>query len=167
MKDSQCSFKNPKFEKITKKALNEKFQNIWREQKLSFSDGKLTLYTKIKYNLSLEPYLEKLDFKYRRNITKLRISSHRLQIGTGRYEKIPRNERICKNCTLNETEDEIHFLLQCPKYNVQRENLLNQLFTSYPSLKDIGLHNLFLYIMSTEDDNSLNLLAKLLCDNLP
>ena len=108
--------------KLQKKALTEKLQNIWREQKLSFSDGKLKLYTTIKDNLSLILYLEKLDFKYRRNIRNLRISSHRLRIETGRYDKIPRNERICENCTLNETVDEIHFLLQCPKYNFQRKN---------------------------------------------
>ena len=39
LKDSQCSFKNPKFEKITKNALNDKFKTFG-EQKLSFSDGK-------------------------------------------------------------------------------------------------------------------------------
>ena len=130
--------------------MNEKF-NILREQRLFIiSDGKLILYTKIKDN-PLKPHLEKLDFKCSRNITKLRISSHRLRIETGRYEnseKIPRNEctGICKNCTSTETEDEIHFLLQCPKYNVQRKNLLNQLFTSYPSLKDIGLYIAYSFI---------------------
>jgi hypothetical protein len=35
-------------------------------------------------------------------------------IETGRYTKIPRNERICKNCTNQEIEDETHFLTKCP-----------------------------------------------------
>ena len=56
-------------------------------------------------------------YEYRKSICKLRIFTHRLFIETGRYTNIPRNERICKNCTNQEIEDVTHFLTRCPKFS--------------------------------------------------
>ena len=54
-------------------------------------------------------------------LTKLRISAHSLAIETGRYgtTKIPADQRFCKFCPTN-VEDEVHFLFQCPQYNLLR-----------------------------------------------
>ena len=51
----------------------------------------------------------------RKTLVKLRISPHKLNIETGRYDKISKCDRICPVCGLN-IEDEIHSLLNCPKY---------------------------------------------------
>ena len=42
-----------------------------------------------------------------------------MAIETGRYSKprTPHNERFCKD----QVEDESHFLLKCPKYNIPRQ----------------------------------------------
>ena len=42
-----------------------------------------------------------------------------MAIETGRYSKpkTPHNERFCKFCK-DQVEDESHFLLKCPKYNI-------------------------------------------------
>lgn len=48
--------------------------------------------------------------KFRKSLTRLRLSSHRLKIETGRWHKpisIPVDQRKCENC--NELEDEYHF----------------------------------------------------------
>ena len=50
------------------------------------------------------------NFHYKRSTCRLRISSHRLQIETGRYRNVPRDERICQKCSENEIEDEQLFL---------------------------------------------------------
>jgi len=42
---------------------------------------------------------------------------HRLEIECGRYRNIPISEGLCKMCNLGKTEDEIHFMLECPKYD--------------------------------------------------
>ena len=44
---------------------------------------------------------------------RLRVSSHSLRIQTGRYgnDGLPRNERICVYCDLNDIDDELHLLL--------------------------------------------------------
>ena len=58
--------------------------------------------------------------KFRTALTKFRLSSYDLAIEHGRYESIPRNERIGKYCNQNMTENEYHFLLVCPLYRELR-----------------------------------------------
>ena len=81
-------------------------------------DGKLVTYLFLKTNFGLEKYLTLINnFNYRKSICRFRVSAHRLYIETGRYTNIPRNERLCKNCSANEIEDEAHFLIKCDKLN--------------------------------------------------
>jgi hypothetical protein len=42
------------------------------------------------------------NFKMRQLFTKFRVSDHSLEIESGRYKNITREERKCKNCNLNE-----------------------------------------------------------------
>ena len=63
------------------------------------------------------------NFKYRRAISKLRLSNHPLRIETGRYYKELVEERICLFCDLNHVETEKHFLLDCKLYKEERKNL--------------------------------------------
>ena len=47
----------------------------------------------------------------------------------GRYQidHLPRENRLCPLCNSNQVEDAIHFLLQCNKYSVQRQALIDQI----------------------------------------
>ena len=72
---------------------------------------KLRLYTFIKQDFRLEPYLTSVkDFRYINAITKLRASSHNLEIERGRHTipKTPEHQRVCNYC--GDIEDEIHFV---------------------------------------------------------
>ena len=62
-----------------------------------------------------------------RNLTKLRISAHKLQIKIGRYArpKIQRQNRLCSSC--NVLEDELHFILYCKNNQSERSQLFNDL----------------------------------------
>ena len=64
----------------------------------------------IKESHDREAYLE---FINDRNLGKflsiLRLSCHSLHIETGRYKNIPRENRLCQFCSLNEIEDEKQF----------------------------------------------------------
>ena len=79
----------------------------------------MTVLKSLKHEWGLEPYINLLPLNLRKNLTRLRISSHRLPIETGRYERpiIPRNERYCKVCTTSgypkRIGDESHLLFQC------------------------------------------------------
>ena len=61
-------------------------------------------------------YLDNIKIKkYRFALTKFRLSSHQLEIETGKGKqpvKIPISDCKCKLC--NTIEDEFHFLLECP-----------------------------------------------------
>ena len=45
------------------------------------------------------------------SFTRLRTGSHRLRIETGRWSRVPRDERLC-DC--GQVQDEQHVLLRCP-----------------------------------------------------
>ena len=48
-------------------------------------------------------------------------------VESGRYQNIPREERICQICTSNEVETEHHFLTSCDAYRkMQIANDTNQ-----------------------------------------
>ena len=60
-------------------------------------------------------------------------------IEKGRHYKIPREDRICPNCSLKEIEDEMHFLLCCPCHNLSRINLLSTIWhTIKPGLAPLA-----------------------------
>jgi hypothetical protein len=83
---------------------------------LKHSEGKLCNYSKFKTNFGLEKYLCILkSFEQRRNFTRFRISSHRLQIERGRYQGALRQDRLCLRCTSGEIDDEKHVLISCSK----------------------------------------------------
>ena len=48
--------------------------------------------------------------RIRRMLTKLRGGTAELRVETGRWSGLQREERICKQCTLGDVEDEAHFV---------------------------------------------------------
>ena len=94
---------------------------------------KLYIYSKIKSELKLQNYLLFfLNFKMRQLFTKFRVSDYSLEIESGRYKNITREERKCKNCNLNEIGDEYHFFLKCTANHSLRNNLFNKIIINKP-----------------------------------
>ena len=61
-----------------------------------------------------------------------RTVNHKLPIETGRYTRIPRNERVCKMCNSGQLGDEYHFSLEYPalkelrnKFSLIRDQMLS------------------------------------------
>ena len=59
----------------------------------------------------------------RRVLAKLRGGTAALRIETGRWSGLKREERSCRQCTVEEVEDEEHFLLRCEGWRQEREML--------------------------------------------
>ena len=120
-------------------------QTLQQSQKLSF-------YCTIKDDYSPSPYLV-LTRKNpsRKALVTFRISSHQLRIETGRYENIPRNERICHFCTSNKIEDENHFLLDCKAYSQIRDIFFSKLETKIPDFKSLSHDTLISLLMNSSD----------------
>ena len=80
-----------------------------------------------------------VNFHLRKCISKLRCSSHILQIEKGRHTNQPRAERLCRFCNLGEIETEDHLLIRCTfykalrtKYNITSYSDSKILFTTTP-----------------------------------
>ena len=80
-------------------------------------------------------YIRKsLPEKYFFVLTQFRLSSHDLLIEKGRYQNIPREERICEKCSLHEIEDEFHFIFICPCYKDLRVRYISKYYYTRPSM---------------------------------
>lgn len=118
-----------------RKVVTEKYRNKFKEKLSSYSDeSKLFLYSKLKSSIGLEKYLSELtSFKYRQILAKFRTSDHCLQIETGRYKNIPRQQRLCNICKV--VEDECHFLLNCKLNEQKRKELLETIKLDFPDFE--------------------------------
>ena len=71
------------------------------------------------------------------------MSDHSLEIESGRQTNITREEKICKNCNLNETGDEYHFFLKCTANHSLRNNLFNKIILNKPDfIEEIPLNKI-------------------------
>ena len=61
--------------------------------------------------------------------------SHKLEVETGRYQSILREQRICKVCPLKMVEDEEHFIMKCPAYDEIRNQYLGS--TNHTDIKNL------------------------------
>ena len=89
----------------------------------------------------------------RKAITKMRISSHKFPIETGRFEERERSDRICPLCC-NGVGNEEHYIFECEDkiiVNV-REECLNIIYKKSPQLKKLSLHDQFKYILICRDE---------------
>lgn len=116
---------------------------------------RLQHYCIFKHDFNLEKYLEiHLDRKYVTTLSRFRTSSHSLFIESGRYDGTPREQRLCKSCTMNAIESEYHFLLVCPNYKDLRKKYFKPYFCHWPTL------NKFRTLMSSTSKYVINNLSK-------
>ncbi|MEW8545054.1 MAG: reverse transcriptase family protein [Candidatus Thiodiazotropha sp.] len=116
------------------------------------NSNRLRLYSKYKKTLDYEKYLDILKNKtFMYAVSRFRLSSHKLEIETGRYIGLDRDTRFCKRCNMQIVEDEYHFLLVCPKYSDIRRKYFPPYYCHWPNI------NKFVTLMSS---NSVFLLQK-------
>ena len=60
-------------------------------------------------------------------LAKLSKGSAELRVEMSRCSGLQRQVRICKQCTLGEVQDEVHFALKCEALSIERRNLLSQM----------------------------------------
>lgn len=126
------------------------FRKLDKLSKLT-DNSKLYLYNKIKHDIVLEEYLIKeKNFKNRQLIAKFRTSDHCLQIETGRYINIPRQQRLCTTCNI--LEDEYHFFLNCHLNQQPRNLLINTIENKCPSFTNMSPMNRLDYILNPTSD---------------
>ena len=163
--------KLPNANTINIKKLKSKLQNdldsIWKSEIESVdANSKLRTYKVFKTNRKAEKYLMMLNFKQRQILARFRISAHNLHVETGRHCNTPLELRLCMMCDEKKVEDEIHFLLECPLYNKEREILYDTVFSKYESMKALYPQELFPHLLSSEDTDVINALATFLTKSM-
>ena len=149
------------------KLIKEIFLTLWKDELIRNSDGKLRTYVTFKSHFYREKYLSIVtNYEQRRSITKFRISCHKLKVETGRYCGIPCEERICTSCSLNEVEDEIHFLFRCPKYENERQNMLYTINKSCAPFDNLSVIDKLFWLMNSEDKDVLIAVGKFIVNNI-
>ena len=123
----------------------QSFIKQWEYDKAQYT--KLAFYNNIKNVFEREKYLCLREVDNKKSMVKLRGSSHRLKIETGRYQIDPvtkkaplrREERVCNFCTANLgvklVEDENHVIENCPYYDIGRTTFSKSLI----ALQDAGV----------------------------
>ena len=150
--------------------LEEQYVRFWKDQiQQQENQGKLRTFKKFKTNLNFEEYLGDIsNIKHRQAVTKLRISSHKLPVESGRYNNIPFDKRTCKLCNLNEVGNEQHYLMQCGNTLLKeiRYSFIQKLHQINSSFSLFNDQDLFLYIISMKDRSITKLVAKFCYDIL-
>ena len=132
----------------------EVFVNSWRNRMSNLS--KCDMYQLYKIEFEREKYFRVLQPKLSIALCKYRTSNHKLEVEKLRYVRppIPRMERKCTKCDLNETGNELHHLLVCPNFTELRNRFIPNRFTVR-----INLINFF-NLMSNKNKRTITNLAR-------
>ena len=134
------NFNRKKFPGIAKKTIQKDFILFWKTTISNENiEKKLGFYSKYKDDFEQQPYLNLPNFDDRQRISKFLCSDHPLEIERGRYRinKPPREERVCTTCDQGVTEDEKHFILDCPAYHDLRSNIFGDNIDSNTKPEDL------------------------------
>ena len=108
-------------------------ENIGKD---GFDHNKLRFYRTFKSCFKPEFYIENVQNRNQRAwLSRLRTSSHRLEVERGRYRGIALGDRLCRYCPEKEIDDENHFLHNCSIFVNERENLFTEMEMSLPGFK--------------------------------
>ena len=66
-------------------------------------------------------------------------------------KKLPENLRICKNCSSNQVENEVHFLLHRDSYSCIRKTLLNDILSKYFIFNTLNEQDKILFLFNNVD----------------
>ena len=157
--------------------LRGKFLSYWRENihsnfsKSNKTGGnKLRTYKLFKTQFKREKYLELPNYSDRKLMARFRVGAHRLRIETDRFSGaryIPPSDRLCQNCSMDKTEDEYHFLIECPAYKGPRDILSESIASSNCYFRMYDGMQKFIWLLTSDNLNDVKLVATFLNDAIP
>ena len=103
-----------------------------------------------------EPFLTKF--------TKFRISAQKVHIETGRYKKLPANQRFCNCCSFNLVEDESPFSICWKSFDISRESFFKPIKILNKNFVFLNKEQNFVWLMSSEDSEVLTFFSKYLLE---
>ena len=126
----------------------------------SENNKKLRTHKDFKTTFEFEPYLKVQCPKCRIAISKLRMSAHNLAIEVGRHKSQSPADRLCATCNVPETE--LHHVLECSEFDVQRNKLLEVCWKEIYRFDSLRQERKFIKIMEEKSVNLANALGQYL-----
>ena len=103
--------------------IKDKMLTVWRKE--ASKKPKLRTYVTLKDNIEVEPYIKYGNNRQTRSLmAQIRCGILPIRIETGRFCNLPVEHRLCEICNQNKVEDEFHFLMECPFYHHERQQML-------------------------------------------
>ena len=99
---------------VLRQRLTDNFVQNWHSR---LEDSSRALFSKSLASSQFQPYLENINGYKCNAISKLRLSSHCLEVEAGmwvRIDRVPAIERKCTLCIVK--EDVYHFVIECQRY---------------------------------------------------
>ena len=113
------------------------------------ASSKLRTYAFLKTGTGMEEYLTEIrNTSIRIQLSKFRLSNHRLAIEVGRHQGV--HQPSLRHCTFchEVNECEIHFLIKCPAYSHLREPLYEEISCTNPSFQYLSDKEKFINLMT-------------------
>ena len=152
LNDSKSFLKNVKLRLHNNYILS--WSNLVNESRM------LRTYKLFKRNFSPEGYLFNVkNKKLQKYISRFRLSSHNLGVQLGRHQGVNPDQRKCLYCNADCIDDELHFLVQCPYHDNERNLLLNEISPN-TNIRNIDNSDSFLHIMQSDNVNVMYALGK-------
>ena len=122
---------------------------------------KLRTYIKFKFEHSLEEYLFYIpDTRWMRALSRLRMSSHMLEIVQGMHVKLQKTTTRTAHMSSNSVDDEIYFLITLSYFATHRTSLLAKSKLLNSEFDYLSNDDQFIYIMSSTHRPLVICLAK-------
>lgn len=117
---------------IIKRILLDQHYQKWNASLQQSSKGRN--YSIIKESIQLEKYFLQLSKPQYIQLLKFRTGNHYLPVEVGRWERIDHSQRKCFLCDKNDIGDEMHYLLICPIFELQRSKYIQRYYFRYPNI---------------------------------
>ena len=121
----------PSFKAFVKQGFKDIFIQEWHSH--LNNDQVYTNYRMFKTSFLQEPYIKLLPTNCAIQMLRFRTTNNPLPVNVLRYEGIPRHDRLCNKCNLNDVGDEYHYILICPFFKQKRRELLPKQLTVRPN----------------------------------
>ena len=139
------------------------FINRWVSNINADQSTRMGTYASFKKDFISERYLDLIPaVKHRIALTKLRTSSHNLEIGRGRYvrPRVSPEQRLCGTCHV--IDDKIHFVTKFRVKACERKSFFQNMSFVDPNFTVLDDKNKFVYLMQSQDQRTLRWFAKFL-----
>ena len=149
------------FKSLCSDIIKQEFVDKWNSEISSNRSTILETYALYKSHYVTEAYLDLISNpKHRIAVSKLRASSHNLEIERGRYTRPITNleERLCPVCHV--VDNEIHFVTRCRINENLRVPLWNKIKITQPDFSKLDDKGKFCYLMSNSDPRTLSWFGK-------